>query len=252
MRSRLDTLIAPGALAVVFQPILELRRGVRRVHALEGLVRGPAGTHFEAPTVLFEYVRRKRAEPAADLACLRAVVAAGAGLPEDTCFALNVHAATLDREPEFLAWLSDLLSAHAIEPERVTIELVEYAPEWATRGLAEAIAALRHIGVGLALDDVGLGHSNFKTLLDTRPDYIKIDRYFVSGAHADPYRAAVLEASVLLARRFGARMIAEGVETCADLEIVRDLGIELVQGYLFMPAVPAPDVAGALAGCLSA
>jgi EAL domain-containing protein (putative c-di-GMP-specific phosphodiesterase class I) len=91
---------------------------------------------------------------------------------------------------------------------------------------------LRARGIGIALDDVGVGHSNYSMMLDCRPDLIKIDRYLVAGCHADPQRQAVLESIARLAPRLGARAVAEGVEEPDDLGTIRALGIDLVQGFL--------------------
>jgi EAL domain-containing protein (putative c-di-GMP-specific phosphodiesterase class I) len=74
-------------------------------------------------------------------------------------------------------------------------------------------------------------------ILDCRPDYFKIDRYFAFGCAKDPYRQAVLQTIHELARRFGGRVVAEGVENPEDLETIRAIGIELAQGYLFAPAL---------------
>src|SRR6185369_8891608 len=96
-----------------------------------------------------------------------------------------------------------------------------------------ALAGLRDIGARIALDDVGLGHSNFLMILECRPEYFKIDRYFVHGARSDFYRQAVLGSVVHLAKPFGARVVAEGVEDEDDLAAVRAAGIDLVQGWMF-------------------
>ena len=108
------------------------------------------------------------------------------------------------------------------------------------RRFGASLAALRELGASIALDDVGLGHSNFMMIIECRPNYFKIDRYFVHGARTDVYRQAVLSSVAQLALPFGARVVAEGVETEADLEAVRQAGINLAQGYLFgQPATQA-------------
>ncbi|HSG05095.1 MAG TPA: EAL domain-containing protein, partial [Nitrospiria bacterium] len=86
-----------------------------------------------------------------------------------------------------------------------------------------------------ALDDIGAGDSNFKMILDLRPDYYKVDRYFVAGASRDPYRLAILASIADLSRKLGGVVIAEGVEHVDDLEACRASGINLVQGYLLSP-----------------
>jgi EAL domain-containing protein (putative c-di-GMP-specific phosphodiesterase class I) len=75
-------------------------------------------------------------------------------------------------------------------------------------------------------------------ILDCRPDYFKVDRYFALGCAKDPYRQAVLESIHELAQRFGGRVVAEGVEVPDDLAAIQAIGIDLVQGFLFSPAAP--------------
>ncbi len=239
----LEAILAPGGLSVLFQPIMEVQAGQPRLWAVESLVRGPGDSTMEAAPVLFEYVRRKRAEAVVDRACVAAVIAAVEGLPESLDFSINVHAATLSRDPEFLCFLTDAAEARSIPPSRIIVEIVEHAPKWADSRLAEGLDALRHIGIRIALDDIGMGQSNYRMILDCKPDYFKIDRYFVEGSHRDFHRQAVLESVSHLAERFGAHTIAEGIEDAADLETVRSLGIGLAQGHLFSAAVAPSDLA---------
>ena len=119
-----------------------------------------------------------------------------------------------------------------------------------TRQLDAASAALSagssllasQLGARIGLDDVGLGQSNFRMMLDCRPDYFKVDRCLVLGCAKDPYRQAVLESIHGLARKFGGRVVAEGVEDPDDLLAVKATGIDLVQGHLFAPAQPLADL----------
>jgi EAL domain-containing protein (putative c-di-GMP-specific phosphodiesterase class I) len=85
-------------------------------------------------------------------------------------------------------------------------------------------------------------------VLECRPDYLKVDRYFVTGCHDDFYRKAVLSSIAQLARPFGARVIAEGVEDARDLAVLKRLGITLVQGHLFGRPAAAAEVTDFTAG----
>lgn len=240
----LDAILDRGGLSVVFQPIFELRAGGVRVHCLEALVRGPKGTNVEAADVLFEYVRRKRQEGLVDRACVAAVFEAVAELPDGVDISLNVHAATLGMDLEFLNFLGDTADDCGFSLSRLTIEIVEHAPPWDGHSFLAALQALRDMGVRIALDDVGLGQSNYRMVLDCRPDYFKIDRYFAHGSAGDPHRRAVMESVHQLARKFGAQVVAEGIERPEDLETVTSLGIDLVQGYIFSPPVTADKLNG--------
>jgi EAL domain-containing protein (putative c-di-GMP-specific phosphodiesterase class I) len=238
MRERclLDRLLEPGALSVVFQPIFECGEGSRKLHALECLIRGPKGTNMEDPDVLLEYVRRKREESLLDRVCVATALAAARDLPA-TQLCLNVHASTLGRDQEFVRFLAEAAAQNGIAPERLTIEIVEHAPPWDGPSFIAALDDLRQLGLRIALDDIGLGQSNYKMILDARPDYFKLDRYFVQGAHADFHRRAVLESVTQLASRFGGRVVAEGVEEVPDFDTVRAQGIELIQGFIFSKAL---------------
>jgi EAL domain-containing protein (putative c-di-GMP-specific phosphodiesterase class I) len=244
-RCLLDRLLEPGALRVLFQPIFECRGAHRRLHALECLIRGPKGTNMEDPDVLLEYVRRKREESLLDRVCVATALAAAAELPGGPHLCLNVHASTLGRDHEFVTFLSDTTAQHGIAMPRLTIEIVEHAPPWDGPSFLTAVDDLRRIGVSIALDDVGLGQSNYKMILDARPDYFKLDRYFVNGVSSDYHRQAVLESVAQLAKRFGGRVVAEGVETREDLQAVMTQGIDLIQGFLFAPALSHANLVAA-------
>ncbi len=253
----LETLLLPGQLAVVFQPIFEIDGGRPHVHALECLVRGPRGTNAERPNVLFEYVRRKRAEAAIDRACVAAALAEGSLLPGSPRLSVNVHASTLGRDAGFHDFLLERARAVGIVPARLVIEIVEHAPPLDVPGFRRALEQLRAAGVSIALDDVGLGQSNYKMILDVRPDIYKIDRYLVSGAWSDPYRQIVLDSLARMVRRLEARAVAEGVEDRHELVAVEAAGIDLVQGFLFArplgreELVAAGHVGGAAATSLA-
>jgi EAL domain-containing protein (putative c-di-GMP-specific phosphodiesterase class I) len=241
-RSLLDRILEPGELSVVFQPIFELRGAQRSVHAIECLIRGPRGTNFESADVLLEYVRCKREENIVDRVCIETALGAAHALPGEPRLCLNVHASTISRGAPFLQGLVEAATRHCVALSRLTVEIVEHAPPWDGAGFLHAIGGLREMGIRIALDDIGLGQSNYKMILDTRPDYFKIDRYIVQGAAADPYRRAVLESITRLAEKFDGRVVAEGVEEPADLNAVLGVGIDLMQGFLLSSAVSLADL----------
>lgn len=227
-----DLIVEPQGLTTVFQPIFETRAGARRLFALEALTRGPKQTNIERSDILFEYVRRKRRESDVDLLAISSALRQVRGLPGKPCLSLNVHAVTLEREERLPQWLAELATEYAVPLDSLIIEIVEHAPPWSGRCFLDNLDRLREMGVRIALDDVGLGQSNFRMIVDCRPDLLKIDRHFVDGAHADPLRRAVLESISDLANRLGARAVAEGIEDERDMETVTAAGISLLQGYL--------------------
>jgi EAL domain-containing protein (putative c-di-GMP-specific phosphodiesterase class I) len=238
----LELLTAPGALNALFQPIVDVSGATPKLHALEGLTRGPAGTMLEGADVLFEYVRRKGYEPLIDRICVCGALEEARAFPEGTALSLNVHLATLVRSPTFVAALAEALDRTGIPATRITLEIVEHGPACAPLALAHALDRLRASGLSIALDDVGSGSSNFKMLVDLRPDYLKIDRYIVDGITSDPYRRAVVESLLQLGARLGSRVVVEGVETEPQLTLLRSLGVRLVQGHLFAAATRASEL----------
>lgn len=240
-RTMLDTLLAPGGLTTLFQPVVEEPSG--RVHAFECLSRGPAGTNFYSADILFEYARRKGAEAILDRACAsQALVTAARVLPQAD-LAINVHASTLGRDPGFAHDLEQLAHAFGFAPARVIVEIVEHAPVLNHRDFIGSLANLRTAGFRIAVDDVGLGYSNFGMLIDCAPDYLKIERHFTHGAQNDPMRCAVIETIAGFARRINARVVAEGVEDESERAFLITLGIELLQGYHYARPMDAPTAA---------
>jgi EAL domain-containing protein (putative c-di-GMP-specific phosphodiesterase class I) len=239
--SVLEQLLAPGALHPLFQPIFDIRRG-SSLHALEVLVRGPRGTNFEHAGVLFEYVRRRHEEARIDRACFTAALESAAALPGQPRISINVHASTLAKDKGFVGFLQEKAASCGVALSRLILELLEHTPFWDVRTLLEALQELRASGVEIALDDVGVGQSNYRMMVECRPDYVKLDRYFMVGAGDDRYRQAVIASLARLARTLDARAVAEGVELESDLRLVADLGVDLVQGYYLAKPLPAADL----------
>jgi len=238
--SLLDHALEPGSLSAVFQPVVDLGAASPSVYYVEGLVRGPKGTNLERPDVLFCYARRRGAEASMDRAAVRAILTAAESLPEDAAIGLNVHASSLAADLELLPHLVAVAREHGIALDRLLVEILEHGLPWDFGALRRTLAALRDLGVRIALDDIGTGQSNFLMMtLECRPDVLKVDRYLVGTCDHDPDRAQVLRHLARLADSFGARVVAEGVETGAELLAVRAAGIHLAQGYVFGRPQPA-------------
>jgi EAL domain-containing protein (putative c-di-GMP-specific phosphodiesterase class I) len=238
----LQQILGAGGISVLFQPIYAVVDGTASVFALEALARGPKGSNVEPANVLFEYVRRKGKEADVDRTCVDAVLTAAATImlpaAAQPAISINVHAATLEQDDDFARFLIDRCAQHGIAVSRLILEIVEQQQYWDDVRFFRAMNTLREAGVRIALDDIGLGYSNYRTLIEVRPDFYKIDRYFVTGSKAKDNARAAIESIVLLAQRLGGRAIAEGIESADDLESVRGLGIDLVQGFHL--AVPQP------------
>jgi len=228
----------PKPLATLFQPIIELSGDV---HAVECLTRGPRGSAMEEASPLFEYVRNHGLETQMDRACVsRALRCSTDTLVCAPRLAINVHPTTLADRHDFVRFLLSESASRGLDPSRLIVEIGEQTPAADARAFQRNVCRLRDAGVSIAVDDVGFGHSNYKAILDCRPQYLKIDRYFVQKCSDEPARQAVIRSICDLGAFFDATVVAEGVERVEDDEALRAMGIPLFQGFLY--GRPAPNL----------
>jgi EAL domain-containing protein (putative c-di-GMP-specific phosphodiesterase class I) len=245
-KSLMERVIEPGAITALFQPIVRILEGDSRIVAVEGLARGPKGSTLEAPDILFEFARRKNEESVVDRAAISSILREAWKLPAGLAVHLNVHASTLGRDGRFVDFLTKTSSSLGIDLKRLTLEIVEHSNFVEEGNFLAALAELRDVGCNVALDDVGVGTSNFRMMLITRPTMLKIDRYLVHGVANDAYQQATMRAIRLLADQVHADLVAEGVENEDDLKALRTLGIEFAQGFLFSRPRTAEDLIATL------
>ncbi|HYP47240.1 MAG TPA: GGDEF domain-containing protein [Thermoleophilaceae bacterium] len=157
-------------------------------------------------------------------------------------FAVNVSAREL-MHPDHCRAVAKALSDAALPAESLCIEITESVLVEDVRGALAALGALKNLGVGLALDDFGTGYSSLNYLKAFPVDVIKIDRSFVANLGDDPIDETIIEAVVKLARALELSVIAEGVEDARQLDRVRALRCDHVQGYLFSRPLPAAAIA---------
>ncbi len=245
--SMLDRLLAPGGIRCCAQPIVRVCDSGCAVASVECLSRGPRGTPFESPAVLFDYARRKVAECDVDRVAVATALASVHSLPGALGIAVNVHASTLGRDAFFVDFLGRVASEYGIELPRLTVEVVEHSPVWNATEFHRSLRLMRELKIRVALDDVGTGQSNYRMILDAAPDCFKVDSYLVQTAHADRRRRSMLASILQLARDLGSSVVAEGVEDEADLQTVLDLGITLIQGYFFSRPLPVAELPAVIA-----
>lgn len=238
----MQEILGEGGLSTMFQPIFEIGGHGTSMFAVEALSRGPKGSNAERADVLFEYVRRKQKEVEVDRACVISALQAACSMSSQCAISINVHAATIERDRNWPEFLSAIAGMHGIPLSRLILEIVEQQEYTDGEKFFYAIDRLRAAGVRIALDDIGLGHSNYRMLIEIRPDFFKIDRYFVTGSSEKRNARAAIESIVLLADRLGGQVIAEGIESDSDLRSVLGLGIHLAQGYHLMPPALATEL----------
>jgi EAL domain-containing protein (putative c-di-GMP-specific phosphodiesterase class I) len=130
-----------------------------------------------------------------------------------------------------LAWLTGLLREHAIAPGLLCFEITETTAISNLTLAREFIVELKRLGCVFALDDFGSGMSSFNYLRNLGVDYLKIDGAFVVDAARDPINRAMVDAINRVGRTIGIRTIAEWVEDDATLAVMREIGVDYVQGF---------------------
>ena len=154
---------------------------------------------------------------------------------------VNVSAVAL-ADPSAADRYQAIVEGHDIQPEEVILEITESSVmSDAARGLG-LLARLRLKGFGLSIDDFGTGYSSLAQLSQIPFTELKIDQGFVFGAHAQPRKRAVVEASLDLARKLGLTTVAEGVESVEDWQMLAELGCDIAQGYLIGRPVPGSEL----------
>ncbi|MFC7301495.1 EAL domain-containing protein [Cognatiluteimonas weifangensis] len=159
---------------------------------------------------------------------------------------VNVSPSTL-ADPAAPDHYQQIVQDHGVDPGEVMLEITESSlMADAARGLG-VLARLRLKGFGLSIDDFGTGYSSLAQLSRIPFTELKIDQGFVSGAHAEPRKRAVIEASLELARKLQLQVVAEGVETTEEWQMLAELGCGVAQGYLIARPVPGAELAAAVA-----
>ncbi|CAD6547903.1 EAL domain-containing protein [Paraburkholderia sabiae] len=226
----LDDLIVRGGLCAVFQPIVDFHDGA--ILGYEGLIRGPAGTALETPFALFTQANTERRVIELERAAARTCIDAFARLEFDGRLFINFSADTI-RELAALTAQQHTRPWHAgIDPRRIVIELTEQGAISDVGSFLPALASLRASGAQFALDDYGTARATMNLWVQLKPDIVKIDRFFIHGVASDPLKFEAVRAMQHFAGASGAKLIAEGLETEADLTVARDIGIGYGQGYL--------------------
>ena len=145
-------------------------------------------------------------------------------------------------EPDLVPTVARLLEETQVDPRQIALEITETVLVEDTTTAAKTLQELEQLGVRLVLDDFGTGYSSLGYVKRFPLAYLKIDRSFVAELGGDGRNEAIVSAISEMARALGARVVAEGVETEAQLDGIRKLGCELAQGYLFSRPVPPDEI----------
>ena len=211
----------PDVLSIVFQPIVDLSTGT--IIGVEALSRFDV-TPRCSPDAWFDDAHRAGLGVELEMLAIRCALAYRPMLPAGVALTLNAG-------PETIVGHHLEGALFDVDPRNVVLELTEHTAFDQHPGLLTALRRLRKGGVRLAVDDAGSGYSSLTHILNFAPDFIKLDRALISGIDLDPVRRALVTSLVAFAADTGAEILAEGVETQDELEVIHRLGVRYAQGY---------------------
>ncbi|WP_229884493.1 sensor domain-containing phosphodiesterase [Roseobacter sp. MH60115] len=221
IRSRIEQIQADEAFDIVYQPIVDLNG--KRPKGFEALCRFRSEP-YRPPNLWFDDALVVGMQADLEIAVIRKALLALEQLPQDTYLSVNASPATVGT-----GLLADLFANYP--QERIVLEVTEHSMVEDYEELLGHLEILRFRGVRLAIDDAGAGYSGLQHIVKLKPDLIKLDISLTSSIDTDVVRRSLGAALVRFAVEIGADIVAEGIETDAELNALSNLGVPLAQGY---------------------
>ena len=242
---RLKALLSAKRLRAVFQPIVGVTSG--EVLGYEALIRGPAGHELEMPDELFAVAREGDVLLELESLCVETVFSSLPRAARKKRLFVNASARLLTHS----VFLDDrnLAEMGRVHGD-IVLELSEKEVVFNYPAFREVVGRLRAAGFGFAIDDAGSGYSGLESIVQLRPEYVKVAHTLISGLDKDRIKREIVGSLAALGERIDAELIAEGIETQGELESLRGLGVPWGQGFLFgrpaaRPVVKRPGARGA-------
>lgn len=221
-RQRILDVIEADAFTMVYQPICDLKTGIPIGY--ETLCRFTPQP-YRSPDRWFQEAAGVGLGLDLELAVLERAVADSRAMPSNVYVSFNAAPETImsGRLPALFA---------GVDCSRIVIEVTEHAPVGDYGRLRETLMELREMGIRLAIDDAGAGFSSLQHIVQLNPDIIKLDIALSRNIDGDTARRALASALIYFSREMGCSIVAEGIETEAERDTLRALGVSLGQGYL--------------------
>ncbi|MDP2878091.1 MAG: GGDEF domain-containing protein, partial [Sulfuricella sp.] len=228
-RLHLLEIVEQRRLTALFQPVVLMGNG--EIAGYEGLIRGPSDSPLHSPLDLFRAANENRLAVEVEHLSRQVVLESFARLNLPGKLFLNVSPECLlqrnAKHGETLGYMRKL----GLSPDRVIIELTENQRTYDYDLLREAAKHYRAMGFEIAIDDLGEGFSSLRLWSELRPEYVKIDMHFIHGIDQDPVKHQFVSSIQQIAEKSGTKVVAEGIETEAELRVIKALGIAHGQGY---------------------
>ncbi|HUP67533.1 MAG TPA: EAL domain-containing protein [Sphingomicrobium sp.] len=236
LESDLRSALASQQFHLVYQPLVNAK--TQKLVGFEALIRwNHPQRGFVGPNVFIPVAEESGLMPAIGEWVIDEACKAAATWPEPITVALNISPKQIS-SPALPNIVSEALSRYKLPGNRIELEVTEGVFLGDNGSTLDVLKRLRALGVGIALDDFGTGYSSIGYLNKAVFHKLKIDGSFVREAGSRPENVAIIQSIVQLAKSFRMSITAEGVETVEDFERMRDLGCDIIQGYLFGKPLP--------------
>lgn len=239
LHDSLRDIISREELICFFQPIYATDKG--ELYGYEALIRGPSNSPLHSPAALFDVAIEAGLLSELELVCRRISIARFVELGLPGYLFLNVSPMIFLQNDHPQGMTLSYLKQYQLMPERVVIELSEKYPIDDPDVLRNALMHYRNLGFRVAVDDLGAGYAGLKLWSKVKPDFVKIDYYFINQLHLDPVKREFVKSIVNLGEQINAKVIAEGIEDQEEYEQLQELGICFGQGFLFARPSPFPS-----------
>ncbi|TVQ12683.1 MAG: EAL domain-containing protein [Leptolyngbya sp. DLM2.Bin27] len=234
MTQRVTTVLDREAFTTVYQPIVHLLEG--RIIGFETLTRFWS-TPMRPPDVWFDEAATVGLSEALEMAAIAKALAGLSQIPEDVYLSFNVS-------PDNILNGAIHRTLQGVPLHRVVLEVTEHQEISDYSQFDQCLAPLRDRGLRLAVDDAGAGYASFLHILQLKPEIIKLDIGLIRDLDTDLTRRALTAALVGFAQETGSKIVAEGVETTAEVATLKQLRVSQAQGYLLGHPLPLGDIVG--------
>ena len=239
LEQQLRQIIEKEEILSVFQPIVSLRDG--SVLGYEALSRGPKGTAMESPDMLFQVAEEIQEIWELERLCRSKALSALQSANVNTVLFLNVNPSVIEDAKFQKGFTREYLRQFGMDPDHVIFEITERTAFTNMSEFMEAIHYYKGQAYKIAIDDAGAGYSGLNLISDVRPHFLKLDMQLIRGIDQNTVKQALVRSMQEFAKITGTNLIAEGIETRAELETLIHIGVHYGQGYFIKR--PAPDIA---------
>jgi len=238
-KRRLEQIIQAGDVRTLVHPIYRLE--TLEIIGYEALSRGPEASEFERPDKLFKIAYDSDLVVKLERLCRNRAFESAVDLPSGRLLFVNIEPEAVT-DPELRdIMLSSVVAESNMAPSQIVLEITERTAVEDFGAFRATLEYLRALGFRIAIDDGGAGYGSMQCIAEVHPEWLKIDMSLVRDIDTDDVRRALVSTIATFAERTGVKLIAEGVERVEQLAVLRELGVEYGQGFLFCrPQAPFP------------